>query len=99
VSDDSGQIDRIVEYRDASDSERAISLCNSGIIVADGALLTQLVATLVPQNEAGEYYLTDIVALAKNEGVASWVMELPFEGLQGINTRVDLAAVTRVMQR
>jgi len=53
---------------------------------------------LSPQNEAGEYYLTDIVALARQDGVASWVVELPAESLQGINTRVDLARATRILQ-
>jgi bifunctional UDP-N-acetylglucosamine pyrophosphorylase/glucosamine-1-phosphate N-acetyltransferase len=98
VADESGKIDRIVEYRDASDQEQAIALCNSGVIVADGALLKRLVAKLIPQNEAGEYYLTDVVALAKDEGIASWVVELPPQTLQGINTRVDLAAATTALQ-
>jgi bifunctional UDP-N-acetylglucosamine pyrophosphorylase/glucosamine-1-phosphate N-acetyltransferase len=99
VADDSGKINRIVEYRDASDLERAIPLCNSGIIIADGALLKRLVSRLVPQNEAGEYYLTDIVALAGEESVNSWVVELPAEALQGINTRVDLAAAEASLQQ
>lgn len=103
VADESGQIDRIVEHRDASEAERGITLCNSGVIVADGALLKRLVLRLIPQNEAGEYYLTDIVALARNEGIASWVVELPAEtlpeDLQGINTRVDLAAAEGALQR
>jgi bifunctional UDP-N-acetylglucosamine pyrophosphorylase/glucosamine-1-phosphate N-acetyltransferase len=99
VADDSGKINRIVEYRDASEPERAIPLCNSGIIIADGALLKRLVSRLVPQNEADEYYLTDIVALAGEEGVNSWVVELPAEALQGINTRVDLAAAEAALQQ
>jgi bifunctional UDP-N-acetylglucosamine pyrophosphorylase/glucosamine-1-phosphate N-acetyltransferase len=99
VADDSGKINRIVEYRDASDAERDIPLCNSGIIIADGALLKRLVSRLVPQNEAGEYYLTDIVALAGEEGVTSWVVELPADALQGINTRVDLAVAEASLQQ
>ncbi|MBM3632422.1 MAG: bifunctional UDP-N-acetylglucosamine diphosphorylase/glucosamine-1-phosphate N-acetyltransferase GlmU [Alphaproteobacteria bacterium] len=98
LTNDKGQIDRIVEYRDASNSERTLSLCNSGVIVVDGELLTRLVAKLVPQNEANEYYLTDIVALARDEGIPSWVVTFPCEGLQGINTRVDLASVTALLQ-
>ena len=99
MADDSGKINRIVEYRDASEAERAIPLCNSGIIMADGALLKRLVSRLAPQNEAGEYYLTDIVALAGEEDVNSWVVELPAEALQGINTRVDLAAAEASLQQ
>lgn len=98
ISDASGQIDRIVEYRDASEAERAIPLCNSGVILADGALLKRLVAKLSPQNEAGEYYLTDVVALAREEGIPAFVLEMPHEMLQGINTRVDLAAAEATLQ-
>lgn len=99
VVNEKGQIDRIVEYRDATEAERAVSLCNSGVIVADGALLKRLVAQLSPQNEAGEYYLTDVVALARKESIPSWVVELPAEPLQGINTRVDLAAAEAALQQ
>jgi len=99
LADACGKIDRIVEYRDASDAERAFSLCNSGVIIADGGLLKRLVSRLTPQNEAGEYYLTDIVGLAGKEGVNSWVVELPAEMLQGINTRIDLAAAEAALQQ
>lgn len=98
VANEAGQINRIVEYRDASKEEREISLCNSGIMVADGALLKKLVLQISPQNEAGEYYLTDVVALARKEGIDSWVVELPVEGLLGVNTRIDLAAAEGIMQ-
>jgi bifunctional UDP-N-acetylglucosamine pyrophosphorylase/glucosamine-1-phosphate N-acetyltransferase len=99
VADDRGHIKRIVEYRDAKDAERAITLCNSGVIIADSALLKRLVAELAPHNEAGEFYLTDIIALARQEGIVSQVIELPAEVLQGINNRVDLAAAERTLQR
>jgi bifunctional UDP-N-acetylglucosamine pyrophosphorylase/glucosamine-1-phosphate N-acetyltransferase len=98
VADGSGQVDRIVEYRDASEDERTITLCNSGVMVADGPLLKRLLSQLSPQNEAGEYYLTDVVALAGQEGISSWVVEGPPEMLQGINTRVDLASATHMLQ-
>jgi len=98
VTDASGKIDRIIEYRDASDEEHSISLCNSGVIVANGPLLEHLISKLTPQNEAGEYYLTDIVTLARKEGVDSWVVELPAETLQGINTRVDLSVAENALQ-
>jgi bifunctional UDP-N-acetylglucosamine pyrophosphorylase/glucosamine-1-phosphate N-acetyltransferase len=99
VADPNGQINKIVEYRDASEQEQTITLCNSGVIVADGALLKRLLTRLSPQNEAGEYYLTDIVALAKEEGIHSHAIELPADMLQGINTRVDLAAAEQTLQQ
>jgi bifunctional UDP-N-acetylglucosamine pyrophosphorylase / glucosamine-1-phosphate N-acetyltransferase len=99
IADDQGRIERIVEHRDAKDTERSITLCNSGIIIASSALLKHLVAQLVPHNEAGEYYLTDIIALARKEGITSQVVELASEPLQGINDRVELAAAEGALQR
>jgi len=99
IADQEGQIERIVEYRDALLEECAVPLCNSGVIVADGDLLKRLVCQLSPsKNQANEYYLTDIVALARQAGVPSWVTELPAGTLQGINTRVDLAAAETALQ-
>jgi bifunctional UDP-N-acetylglucosamine pyrophosphorylase/glucosamine-1-phosphate N-acetyltransferase len=98
VADASGQIERIVEWRDATDVERTIPLCNSGVIVADGALLKSLVAQLSPQNEAGEYYLTEVVGIAFEQGIPSRVVELSYESLRGINNRVDLAEAQKAMQ-
>ncbi|MBX9804957.1 MAG: bifunctional UDP-N-acetylglucosamine diphosphorylase/glucosamine-1-phosphate N-acetyltransferase GlmU [Alphaproteobacteria bacterium] len=98
VVDESGKLDRIVEYRDTSELERAIPLCNSGVMVVEGALLKRLVANLTPQNAAGEYYLTDIVAHARQENILSWVVEVPYEFLRGINTRIDLAAAEAAFQ-
>ena len=102
IASPSGQVERIVEYRDASAGIRAIPVCNSGIVVADGPLLHRLVNRLTPDNEAKEYYLTDIVALAREDGIPSWLAEPPagYEAasLQGINSRVDLAEAENILQ-
>jgi bifunctional UDP-N-acetylglucosamine pyrophosphorylase / glucosamine-1-phosphate N-acetyltransferase len=66
-----GQLDRIVEYKDATDDERAVTLCNSGVIAADAATLFDLVAAIGNDNAAGEYYLTDIIAIARARGLTA----------------------------
>jgi bifunctional UDP-N-acetylglucosamine pyrophosphorylase/glucosamine-1-phosphate N-acetyltransferase len=91
-------VERIVEFKDASDSERNITLCNSGVYLLKASLLKSLLEKITPDNEAGEYYLTDIVALAKENGVCTRVIEGPAEELLGINTRVELAAAEQVLQ-
>ena len=60
-----GKLEAIVEYKDATSSERAINLCNSGIMAVKGALLFDLLNAVGNDNAAGEYYLTEIVAVWK----------------------------------
>lgn len=85
-------LERIVEYKDADDATRSIALCNSGVIAADAGLLRDLVARLGNDNAAGEYYLTDIVALARAEGRSAAVVICDEAETLGINTRAELAA-------
>src|SRR5690606_7594223 len=71
---DGERLDRIVEFKDATDEERAITLCNSGVICADAGLMRDLVAQIGNDNAAGEYYLTDIVELARQAGHSAGVV-------------------------
>ena len=80
-----GQLDRIVEYKDATDDERAVTLCNSGVIAADAATLFDLVAAIGNDNAAGEYYLTDIIAIARARGLTATVVECAEAETLGIN--------------
>jgi bifunctional UDP-N-acetylglucosamine pyrophosphorylase/glucosamine-1-phosphate N-acetyltransferase len=91
-------LERIVEFKDASDAERAITLCNSGVISCDAALLAELVAGLSNDNAAGEYYLTDIVAAARARGLAAEVVTCPEAETLGINTRAELARAEALFQ-
>ncbi len=84
-------LERIVEFKDASEAERAITLCNSGVICADRATLFDLIAQVSNDNVAGEYYLTDIVALATAKGLSAGVVTCPEAETLGINTRTELA--------
>jgi bifunctional UDP-N-acetylglucosamine pyrophosphorylase/glucosamine-1-phosphate N-acetyltransferase len=88
----------IVEYGDATPDERALDLCNAGVMAIDGGRLFALVDGLSNANAKGEYYLTDIVGLARAEGAACAFVEGEPEELLGINTRRDLAAAEAVVQ-
>lgn len=94
-----GEVTRIVEEKDADDAERAIHEINTGILVAPGAALARWLPHLSKANAQGEYYLTDIVALAVAEGMqvvtahpdANWETD-------GINSKAQLAALERIHQ-
>ena len=91
-------LDRIVEFKDASPEERAITLCNSGVICADVGVLLGLVAEVGNANAAGEYYLTDIVELARARGLSAGVVLCPEAETMGINTRAQLAEAEAAFQ-
>ena len=82
---------RIVEFNDATPAEQAITLCNSGVICADTTLLFDLVAKVGTTNAAGEYYLTDIVELARARGLSAGVVICDEAETLGVNTRAQLA--------
>jgi bifunctional UDP-N-acetylglucosamine pyrophosphorylase/glucosamine-1-phosphate N-acetyltransferase len=89
---------RIVEYKDASAEERAITLCNSGVICAETSLLLDLVSGLGTANAAGEFYLTDVVALARDRGLSAGVVICDEAETLGINTRAQLARAEAAFQ-
>src|SRR5208283_2548582 len=96
IRDASGKVLKIVEYRDASPAERAIKEINTGFYLVDAALLRSALAELKPGNAQDEYYLTDIIAIARARGesesekVEAWVATDPAE-FAGINSREELA--------
>jgi bifunctional UDP-N-acetylglucosamine pyrophosphorylase/glucosamine-1-phosphate N-acetyltransferase len=93
-----GALQAIVEAGDASPGELAVDLCNSGVMALDGKRLFGLLERLGSDNAKGEYYLTDIVALARADGLASAVVEGSPSELKGINSRAELAAAEAVAQ-
>ena len=100
VRDAAGNIVRIVEQKDASDEERAIREINTGIIVCPTAHLRRWLSTLRNDNAQGEYYLTDTIERAANDGVEI-VSSQPaalWETL-GVNSKVQLAEIERIHQR
>ncbi len=93
-----GSLKAIVEARDASPEERAVDLCNSGVMAVDGRRLFGLLDRVGNDNAKGEYYLTDLVHLARGDGLRCVQMEAPAEELLGINSRADLAVAEAVVQ-
>ncbi len=84
-------LERIVEFKDASDQERAITLCNSGVVCADALVLFDLVSQVGSDNAAGEFYLTDIVAIASQAGLSATAVSCDEAETLGINSRAELA--------
>jgi bifunctional UDP-N-acetylglucosamine pyrophosphorylase/glucosamine-1-phosphate N-acetyltransferase len=96
MADDS--LERIVEFKDASDEERTVTFCNSGIMVADAQVLMELVDALGTENASGEYYLTDVVALARAKGLKATAIACDEAETMGVNSRADLAAAEAAFQ-
>lgn len=100
VRDEAGRIARIVEEKDATEAERSITEINSGIYVIPGARLGPWLERLGADNAQGEYYLTDVVAFAVADGVDIVTVTAAYaDEVAGINDRVQLARLERVLQR
>ena len=94
-----GSLERIVEAVEASDEERRIGLVNAGIMALDACHAGDLVAALDRTNNKGEFYLTDIVAIARRHGLHCAAIEIPAEEVTGVNTRAELAWAEALMQQ
>lgn len=95
IADGQGIIEKMVEYKDASEAERAVTLCNSGLMAVRASDLFVLLDQIGNDNAAGEYYLPDIVMLA---GAQSAVIETEAWEVAGVNSRVELAGVEALWQ-
>jgi len=99
VLDGDGTLEAIVEDREATDEERAITLCNAGIMAFDARRLFAVLDAVGNANAKGEYYLTDVVAIARGLGFGCAVAEVEDEReVMGVNARADLAVAEAVMQ-
>lgn len=100
VRDADGHVARIVEHKDASEAERALTEINSGIYAFDAALLREALAQVGTDNAQGEKYLTDVVQIAHEAGrvVSAHVVDDPWQ-TEGVNDRVQLAELGRVLNR
>ncbi len=95
-----GALQAIVEHREATEAQRAIGLCNAGIMAVDGRHLLPLLEAIDDDNVKGEYYLTDIVEVARARGHGCAVcMVDEAEEVMGINARADLALAEAAVQR
>ena len=91
-------LERIVEYKDADEATRAIRLVNSGVLAADAATLREILPQIGNRNAAGEYYLTDLPALARAAGLRVDVVTCDESETLGINTRTELAGAEAAFQ-
>ena len=99
IVDARGGLEAIVEAKDATPEQRAVTLCNSGVMAIDGARLFGLLDRLSNDNAQGEYYLTDIIGLARRDGLPCGYAEGDPAELQGINSRAELANAEAIVQR
>lgn len=91
-------LERIVEFKDADAQERAISFCNSGLMACDASLMFDLLSKIGNENASGEYYLTDLVELARAQGHNVTAVACDESETLGVNSRLDLAAADAVFQ-
>src|SRR5580658_9506047 len=86
-----GFLNRIVEYKDASDPERAITLCNGGCYAADAGKFFRWAAALKNENAQKEFYLTDVPSIARGDGVKCAIALADEVSVLGVNSRAELA--------
>jgi len=98
VIENQGKVQKIVEYKDASDAAKSLTLCNGGVMLIKSHFAKKWLADLKPSSVSGEFYLTDLVASAVKEGHPVKYCEMPPAELSGVNNRSELAHVESVMQ-
>ncbi len=95
---DGDRLERIVEFKDATEAERAITFCNSGVMVANAKHLFDLIRQVKNENASGEYYLTDIVGIARAQGLSATAVACEEYETMGINSRAELAVAEHAFQ-
>ncbi|WP_439121320.1 bifunctional UDP-N-acetylglucosamine diphosphorylase/glucosamine-1-phosphate N-acetyltransferase GlmU [Marivita sp.] len=96
---DGSALMQIVEFKDATEAERAVSLCNSGVVCASKDLLFDLLGAVGNDNAAGEYYLPDIVGIANARGLKATAVTCDEAETLGINSRLELASAEALFQQ
>ena len=98
ITDAAGNLDAIVEAKEASPEQLAVSFCNSGVMAATAETMFELLANVTNENAKGEYYLTDIVGLARSSGKRCRAVACHEADVLGVNSRVELAQAERAFQ-
>ena len=96
--DDAGALTAIREEREASEAEKRLTLCNSGVMAFRSGVLLPLLHRIGNDNAKGEYYLTDAVEIARGDGLSVVVVTCPEDEVMGVNDRVQLARAEGLMQ-
>jgi bifunctional UDP-N-acetylglucosamine pyrophosphorylase/glucosamine-1-phosphate N-acetyltransferase len=97
--EDKGELLAIREERDCSEEERRIKFCNGGMMAIAGGKALELLDAVGNDNAKREYYLTDIVEIARTKGLRVVATEVAFDNVLGINNRVELAEAEAIWQR
>jgi bifunctional UDP-N-acetylglucosamine pyrophosphorylase / glucosamine-1-phosphate N-acetyltransferase len=92
------QLVAIREHADASREERAITLCNAGVMAFDGHKALEIIEKIGNANSKREYYLVDAVTIVRQQGLKAMVIETSEDEVRGINTKAQLAEAEQVMQ-
>ncbi|WP_421857986.1 bifunctional UDP-N-acetylglucosamine diphosphorylase/glucosamine-1-phosphate N-acetyltransferase GlmU [Oceanicaulis sp.] len=98
IENASGGLEAIVEAKDASEEELKVHLCNSGVLAMPAALMFELLGEVTNENASGEYYLTDLVGLARGRGLPAKAVKADADEVLGVNSRVDLADAEAAFQ-
>jgi bifunctional UDP-N-acetylglucosamine pyrophosphorylase/glucosamine-1-phosphate N-acetyltransferase len=96
---DTDQLDAIVEAKEATPQQLAVRACNSGVLAAPASLLFELLAEVKNDNAKGEYYLTDVVGLARARKLSARVAFAEETDVLGVNSQAELAEAERVFQQ
>ena len=94
-----GELIAIVEHADATEEQRAIPLCNGGLMAFDGKVALQILERISNDNRKGEFYLTDAVKIAREMKRETVALEVTEDEVSGINTKAQLAAMEATMQQ
>jgi bifunctional UDP-N-acetylglucosamine pyrophosphorylase/glucosamine-1-phosphate N-acetyltransferase len=95
---ENGELIAIREEKDATEAERAVTWCNSGLMAIDGKKALDLLSRIGNKNAKGEYYLTDLVEIARSLGGKAVAVDAPESELTGCNNRAELAFIERLWQ-
>ncbi|HEH5491145.1 TPA: bifunctional UDP-N-acetylglucosamine diphosphorylase/glucosamine-1-phosphate N-acetyltransferase GlmU [Campylobacter coli] len=96
IKDD--QVEKIVEFKDANEEERKVSICNAGVYVIESKLLAQILPLIDNHNAAKEYYLTDSISLAKKQGASIKAVFVDEDEFMGINDKFELNIAQNLIQ-
>jgi bifunctional UDP-N-acetylglucosamine pyrophosphorylase/glucosamine-1-phosphate N-acetyltransferase len=94
-----GMLEKIVESRDADETEKVVDFCNSGVMCLDGALIGSLLGAIRNDNVKSEFYITDVVGIARAAGHAAIAVEGDEAEFRGINSRGELAIAEKAIQQ
>lgn len=91
-------LEKIVEFKDANEQEKEINLCNSGVMAILGNKINNLLAKIDNNNASNEFYLTDIIAIAKNQNLNCSFIKCEEDEVLGVNSKIELAKAEKIMQ-